>query len=136
MDSTGNTQGMRFKIRPPNTANSSSVGRECSGSLLRLRQWCEARAGLDVGGAGAGEIRGNLDGNGVGLRAVLLGRHQHAADGAGFGRLIADLHRQIDGILGARQCLRRGVLDAALIVGKERQRVDLRTAWRPTRAPA
>ncbi len=52
------------------------------GFLDRLRQRCEARTGLDLSRAGAGKVRGDLDGNRVGLRAVLFGDHQHAADRA------------------------------------------------------
>ena len=89
------------------------------GIVLRLGQRCEARTGLELAAPAPEKSAAISMGTAVGLRAVLLGHDQHAADRAGFGRLIADLHRKLDGILGARQCLRRRVLDAALIVGKE-----------------
>ena len=77
-------------------------------------------------GAGAGKVGGNLDRHGVGLRAVLFGGDQHAADGAGLWRLIADLHGEFDPILGTRQFLGCGIFDPALSVGEKRQRPDLR----------
>ncbi len=50
---------------------------------------------------------------------------------ARLGRLITHLHREFDAILIAREYLRRRVFDAALVIGKESQRLDLRQRGTP-----
>ena len=89
---------------------------------------CDGRA---AGATRSRKIRGDLDGNRDGLVAALLGREQHAANRSALRRLIADFHRELDRAVAARQRLRRGVLDAAVVVGIESERLDLRRASRP-----
>jgi hypothetical protein len=125
-------------------ASSMSTGKECCGSLVESLVECESAAALGPAltvlwggqgiGAGAGKVGGNLDRHGVGLRAVLFGGDQHAADGAGLWRLIADLHGEFNPILGTRQFLGRRIFDPSLSVGEKRQRPDLRQHRAPVAA--
>jgi hypothetical protein len=86
------------------------------------------RGGLGDAGrrdARAAEGGCNFDGHGRGVVAILFRGDEHAADGSRLRRLVADFHRQVQRIVAARQSLRRRVFDAAFIIGKESQRLDL-----------
>ena len=145
IDSTGNTHGIRFRIRPPRIGQQHENG-QCGGGAGRQdAASCgdrrsdarrEPRARRDRSAAGAGERRLDLHRHGDRILAALLGREQHAANRAGLRRLIADLHRELDGIARAGQRLRRAVLDAAVVIRIERQRLDLRQRRAPIFAEA
>jgi hypothetical protein len=71
--------------------------------------------------AGAGKAGGDFHGYGQRILASLFRCDQQAANRTCLRRLIAHLHRQLDAIPAAGQCLRSGVLDAALVIGEKRQ---------------
>jgi hypothetical protein len=134
IDSTGKHAGHQVQDQSAQDREQQQHGQRGAG--LRGRgarpRRRRRRADLSTRAPAPPEGGGDLDGHRHGVVAALLGGQQHAATmprpWAADSRASSTVRRRP---WTSRQGLRRGVLDAALVVGKECQRLDLRQGLAP-----
>ena len=119
-DSTGNTQGIRLRIRPPSSAESSAMPKPTSAASA-------AGVGADsrAGAAPGGDRRGvGADHIAMPQAGAVFERQQALQRLAGLDAGVAGLHGEGEAAAGEARLLRRGIGDLAPVQRKEARGLD------------